>query len=87
MENHITPLFSSGWTWCCKGHKTSKQQQQPVRRVLVFFFVLFCFFFYYSYVHTRLGSILPPAPTPSLTTHSAQVLVFVRQNDLYESNV
>jgi hypothetical protein len=31
-----------------------------------FFFLLF----YYSYVHTRLGSILPPAPTPSLTTHS-----------------
>jgi hypothetical protein len=25
--------------------------------------------FYYSYVHTRLGSFLPPAPTPSLTTH------------------
>jgi hypothetical protein len=24
--------------------------------------------FYYSYVHTRLGSFLPPAPTPSLTT-------------------
>jgi hypothetical protein len=30
----------------------------------------FSFFFYYSYVHTRLGSFLPPAPTPSLTTHS-----------------
>jgi hypothetical protein len=29
------------------------------------------FFFYYSYVHTRLGSFLHPAPTPSLTTHSA----------------
>jgi hypothetical protein len=28
------------------------------------------FFFYYSYVHTRLGSFLPTAPTPSLTTHS-----------------
>jgi hypothetical protein len=28
------------------------------------------FFFYYSYVHTKLGSFLPPAPTPSLTTHS-----------------
>jgi hypothetical protein len=27
-----------------------------------------CFFllFYYSYVHTRLGSFLPPAPTPQL---------------------
>jgi hypothetical protein len=29
----------------------------------IFFF--FSFFFYYSYVHTRLGSFLPPAPTPS----------------------
>jgi hypothetical protein len=34
----------------------------------------FSFFFYYSYVHTRLGSFLPPAPTPSLTTHSAPSL-------------
>jgi hypothetical protein len=32
------------------------------------------FFFYYSYVHTMLGSFLPPAPTPSLTTHSAPSL-------------
>jgi hypothetical protein len=30
----------------------------------------FSFFFYYSYVHTRLGSFLPLAPTPSLTTYS-----------------
>jgi hypothetical protein len=28
-------------------------------------------FFFYSYVHTRLGSFLPSAPTPSLTTHSS----------------
>jgi hypothetical protein len=37
-----------------------------------FYFILFffSFFFYYSYVHTRLGLFLPPAPTPSLTTHS-----------------
>jgi hypothetical protein len=34
----------------------------------------FSFFFYYSYVHTRLGSFLPPAPTPSLTTHSVPSL-------------
>jgi hypothetical protein len=34
----------------------------------------FSFFFYYSYVHTRLGSFLPPAPTPSLTTHSTPSL-------------
>jgi hypothetical protein len=38
-----------------------------------------CFFsffllFYYSYVHTRLGSFLPPGPPPSLTTHSAPFL-------------
>jgi hypothetical protein len=31
------------------------------------FFILF----YYSHVHTRLGSFLLPAHTPSLTTHSA----------------
>jgi hypothetical protein len=35
---------------------------------------LFFFFFYYSFVHTRLGSFLPPAPTPSLTTHSTPSL-------------
>jgi hypothetical protein len=36
--------------------------------VLIFFFLLF----YYSYEHTniRLGSFLPLAPNPSLTTHS-----------------
>jgi hypothetical protein len=38
----------------------------------VFYFILFIF--YYSYVHTRLGSFLPPAPTPSLTNHSAPSL-------------
>jgi hypothetical protein len=26
-------------------------------------------FFFYSYVHTMLGSFLPPPPTPSLPTH------------------
>jgi hypothetical protein len=30
------------------------------------FSFFFSFFFYYSYVHTRLGSFLPPAPTPPL---------------------
>jgi hypothetical protein len=30
--------------------------------------------FFYSYVHTRLGSFLLPAPTPSLPTHSAPSL-------------
>jgi hypothetical protein len=46
----------------------SKQRDMKTalsRNAIVFFF------FYYSYVHTRLGSFLPPAPTPSLTTHSA----------------
>jgi hypothetical protein len=38
------------------------------------------FFFYYSYVHTRLGSFLPPAPTPSLTTHSAPSLSIPSRN-------
>jgi hypothetical protein len=33
-------------------------------------------FFYYSYLHARLGSFLPPALTPSLTTHSAHSLSF-----------
>jgi hypothetical protein len=28
------------------------------------FFYFYFIFFYYSYVHTRLGSLLPPAPTP-----------------------
>jgi hypothetical protein len=43
---------------------------RPDLRETPFFF----FFFYYSYVHTRLGSFLPPAPTPSLTIHSAPSL-------------
>jgi hypothetical protein len=30
---------------------------------------IFILFFYYSYVHTILGSFLPSAPTPSLTTY------------------
>jgi hypothetical protein len=33
-------------------------------------FLSFFLLFYYSYVYTRLGSFLPPAPSPSLTTHS-----------------
>jgi hypothetical protein len=40
----------------------------------VYSFFFFSFFFYYSYVHTRLGSFLLPAPTPSLTTHYAPSL-------------
>jgi hypothetical protein len=38
--------------------------------LILFIYLFISFFFYYSYVHTRLGSFLPPAPTPSLTTHS-----------------
>jgi hypothetical protein len=51
--------------------QTTKQQYKDMGFFLLFFF---SFFFYYSYVHTRLGSFLPPAPTPSLTTHSAPSL-------------
>jgi hypothetical protein len=45
----------------------------PACRKNLYLFI-FSFFFYYSYVHTRLGSFLPPAPTPFLTTHSAPSL-------------
>jgi hypothetical protein len=40
----------------------------------ILFYFLFSFFFYYSYVPTRIGSFLPTAPTPSLTTHSVPSL-------------
>jgi hypothetical protein len=42
---------------------------KPLYLFQYFLFYFFSFFFYYSYVHTRLGSFLPPAPTRSLTTH------------------
>jgi hypothetical protein len=35
---------------------------------------IFIIFFYYSYVHTMLASFHSPAPTPSLTTHTAPSL-------------
>jgi hypothetical protein len=35
--------------------------------------ILFFKFLFYSYVHTMFGSFLPPAPTSSLTTHSASL--------------
>jgi hypothetical protein len=44
---------------------------RPQSHLILF---LFYFLFYYSYVHTRLGSFLPPAPTLSLTTHSTPSL-------------
>jgi hypothetical protein len=40
---------------------------------LLLFSFLFLLF-YYSYVHTRLGSFLPPSPTHSFTTHSTPSL-------------
>jgi hypothetical protein len=48
-------------------HKFLKNKLSSFKNKLNSFFYLFI---YYSYVHTRLGSFLPPAPTPSLTTHS-----------------
>jgi hypothetical protein len=42
-------------------------------------FYLFIYLFYYSYVHTMLGSFLPPAPTPSINlegnTHAQEINV------------
>jgi hypothetical protein len=38
----------------------------PFLYFILLFFFLFSFFFYYSYVHTRLGSLLPPAPIQGL---------------------
>jgi hypothetical protein len=56
-----------------KGEKTTNTMEiQEIIRDYIFF--LFFLLFYYSYVHTRLGSFLPPAPTPSLTTHSVPSL-------------
>jgi hypothetical protein len=40
---------------------------QASHYVLLFFIYLFILLFYYSHVHTRLGSFLPSAPTPSLS--------------------
>jgi hypothetical protein len=37
-------------------------------------FSFFFIYFYNSYVPTTLGSFLPAAPTPSITTHSAHSL-------------
>jgi hypothetical protein len=49
-----------------------------LENIIFFLFSFFKFFlfllFYYSYVHTKLGSFLPPAPTPSLTTHTTPSL-------------
>jgi hypothetical protein len=47
-------------------------QETPVHALTFFYFIYL--FIYYSYVHIMLGSFLPPAPTPSLTTHSVPSL-------------
>jgi hypothetical protein len=58
-----------------RDHNDKIEQEGKVQKLGIFiYFLFFSFFFYYSYVHTRLGSFLPPAPTPSLTTHSAPSL-------------
>jgi hypothetical protein len=59
----ITFWPSQATTWQARHHGTILPRFTPD-----------IFFFYYSYVHTRLGSFLPPAPTPSLTTHRAPSL-------------
>jgi hypothetical protein len=41
--------------------------------IIPFFFKIYLFI-YYSYVHTMLGSFLPPAPTPTHKTHTAPSL-------------
>jgi hypothetical protein len=51
---------------------TSSSDSVPLFLLLVVVFFFYCL--YYSYVHTMLGSFLPPASTPSLTTHSAPFL-------------
>jgi hypothetical protein len=55
-----------------KGKQYADTKNLLLSKIEIFY--LFIFFFYYSYVHTRLGSFLPPAPTPSLSTHSAPSL-------------
>jgi hypothetical protein len=47
--SHSAALFCVGYFFFCVGSGNV---------------IFFSFFFYFSYVHTRLGSFLPPAPTP-----------------------
>jgi hypothetical protein len=50
---------------CPRTTVTSCLLQVSIHLFFFFFFLFICFFFfYYSYVHTRLGSFLPPAPPP-----------------------
>jgi hypothetical protein len=56
----------------CLSIKKYLNNQLNKEKVSIYLTVFF--FFYYSYVHTKLGSFHPPAPTPSLTTHSAPSL-------------
>jgi hypothetical protein len=53
-----------------KSHPEKPQNLEKEKCIITTHLFFFSFFFYYSYVHTRIGSFLPTAPTPSLTTHS-----------------
>jgi hypothetical protein len=76
--NPSPPFFCDKFSLLSQGHDppTSASQILGLQTftitpgVMILLFV--CLF--YSYVHIRLGSFLPPAPTPSLTTHSAPSL-------------
>jgi hypothetical protein len=74
----IPPSFTNKTPPRCHIHKSitgfSPWRSHFIKTFVFLFFFFFCFLvfllFYYSYVHTRLESFLPHAPTPSLTTHS-----------------
>jgi hypothetical protein len=67
---NFLPLENTDWQAVFLSETNSSLTEKQCCICTTFFF----FSFYYSYVHTRLGSFLPPAPTPSLTTHSAPSL-------------
>jgi hypothetical protein len=61
-ENYKSHQYFKKSTKTKGGLKDSKKETTELSNTKQFFF---SFFFYDSYVHTRLGSFLPPAPTPS----------------------
>jgi hypothetical protein len=67
---------SAGKRGCAEqeGQRSILHMEEQTNPLVVFALFLILFYYYYSYVHTRLGSFLAPAPTPSLTTHSAHSL-------------